>query len=156
MIDAELDFVRDAGGKVSSLVLHQDGRDMSMPRLNDAETKRIGDESAAPTGLAAQRFKNQKPTPGAEVAVRQKIADILAGQPKYDRMSPGLADVTRQQLPQLKTILANLGAIKSVTFKRVDKNGANVYDIEFEHGSTECQILMAPDGTIDSVGFRPL
>jgi CubicO group peptidase (beta-lactamase class C family) len=156
VVDAELDFVRDAGGKVSSLVLHQDGRDMSMARLNDAETKRIADESAARTGLAAQRFKNQKPTPGAEAAIRQNIADILAGQPKYDRMSPGLADVTRQQLPQLETIFANLGAIKSVTFKRVDKNGADVYDIEFEHGSTEWQIIMAPDGTIDSVGFRPL
>jgi len=49
-----------------------------------------------------------------------------------------------------------LGAIKSVTFKRVEKRGADVYDIEFEHGSTEWQIIMAPDGTIDSLGFRPL
>lgn len=156
VVDAELDFVRDTGGKISSLVLHQDGHDMSMPRLNDAEAKRITDESAARTALATQRFKNQKPTPGAEAAIRQNIADILAGQPKYDRMSPGLADVTRQQLPQLKTIFANFGAIKSVTFKRVEKDGADVYDIEFEHGSTEWQIVMAPDGTIDSVGFRPL
>jgi hypothetical protein len=106
--------------------------------------------------LAAQRFNDQKPTPGAEAAIRQNIADILAGQPKYDHMSPGLAEVTRQQLPQLKTILANLGAIKSVTFKRVQRDGADVYDVEFEHGSTEWHIMMAPDGTIDSVGFQPL
>lgn len=156
VVVAELDFVRDAGGKVSSLVLHQNGRDMSMPRVNDAEAKRIADESAARTALAAQHFNNQKPTPGAEAAIRQSIADILAGQPKYGRMSPGLAEVTRQQLPQLKTIFANLGAIKSVTFKRVEKRGADVYDIEFEHGSTEWQIIMAPDGTIDSLGFRPM
>ena len=71
-------------------------------------------------------------------------------------MSPGLAGVTRQQLPQLKSIFANLGAIKSVTFKRVEKNGADVYDIDFEHGSTEWQIILAPDGTIDTLGFRPL
>ena len=153
---AELDFVRDSGGKVSSLVLHQDGRDLSMPRLNDAEAKRIADASAARRALAAQRFNNQKPTPGAEAAIRQSIADILAGQPKYDRMSPGLAEATRQQLPQLKTIFANFGAIKSVTFKRVEKRGADVYDIEFEHGSTEWQIMLAPDGIIDSLGFRPL
>jgi hypothetical protein len=43
-----------------------------------------------------------------------------------------------------------------VTFKRIEKNGADVYDIEFEHGSTEWHIIMAPDGTIDSVGFRQL
>ena len=71
-------------------------------------------------------------------------------------MSPGLAEVTRQQLPQLKAIFVNLGAIKSVTFKHVEKMGADVYDIEFEHGSTEWQIIMAPDGTIESLGFRPL
>lgn len=156
VVDAELDFVRDPGGKVSSLVLHQDGSDMSMARLNDREAKRIADESTARTAFAAQRFKNQRPTPGAEAVIRQNIADILAGQPKYNHMSPGLADVTRQQLPQLKTIFANLGAIKSVAFKRVEKNGADVYDIEFEHGSTEWQIIMAPNGTIDSMGFRPL
>jgi hypothetical protein len=75
--------------------------------------KSIADESVARTALAAQRFKNQKPTPGAEAAIRQNIAAILAGQPTYDRMSPGLADVTRQQLPQLKAIFANLGGIKS-------------------------------------------
>lgn len=127
-----------------------------MARLSVEEAKRIADESAARAALAAQRFKDQKPTPGAEAAIRQNIADILAGQPKYDRMSPGLANVTRQQLPQLKSIFADLGAIKSVTFKRVEKNGADVYDIEFEHGSTEWQISIAPDGTIDRLGFRRL
>jgi bla regulator protein blaR1 len=125
-----------------------------MNRLSDAEGKRIIDESAARAALAAQRFKDQKPAPGAEDAIRQDIADIIAGQPKYERMSPGLAEVTRQQLPQLKTIFGNLGKIKSFTFKRVEKNGADVYDIEFEHGSTEWQIVMTSDGILDSVGFR--
>jgi len=156
VVDAELDFVRDTDQKISSLILHQDGRDVSMARLNEVEAKRIADESAARTALAAQRFSAQKPTPGAEAAIRQDIADILAGQPNYDRMSPPLADATRQQLPQLKNIFANLGSLKSVTFKRVEKNGADVFDIEFEHGSTEWHIVMAPDDTIDSVGFRPL
>lgn len=155
-VDAELEFVKDSGGKVSSLILHQNGHDTSMTRLNDAEAKRIAAQSAARTALAEQRFKDQKPTPGAETAIRQNIADIVAGQPKYGRMSPGLAGITRQQLPQLKSIFANLGAIKSVTFKRVEKNGADVYDVQFEHGSTEWQIIVAPDGTIDSLGFRPL
>ncbi|MGA9245197.1 MAG: serine hydrolase [Silvibacterium sp.] len=155
VVDAELEFVKDAGGRVSSLVLHQNGRDMTMAKLDDAEAKRITDESAARTALAGQRFKDQKPAPGAEAAIRQNIADILAGQPKYGRMSPGLADVTRQQLPQLKSIFANLGAIQSVTFKGVEKNGADVYEIKFDHGSTEWHIILAPDGTIDSLGFRP-
>ncbi len=156
VVDAEVEFVKDAGGKVTSAILHQNGQGTSMTRLNDAEAKRITDQSAANAAVAAQRFKDQKPAPGAEDAIRQNIADILAGEPRYDRMSPGLADATRQQLPQLKTILGNLGAIQSVTFKDVEKNGADVYDIKFEHGSTEWQIILAPDGIINSLGFRPL
>jgi len=154
VVDSEIGFVKDASGKVTTLVLHQNGHDTPMNRLSDAEGKRIIDESAARAALAAQRFKDQKPAPGAEDTIRQDIADIIAGQPKYERMSPGLAEVTRQQLPQLKTIFGNLGKIKSFTFKRVEKNGADVYDIEFEHGSTEWQIVMTSDGILDSVGFR--
>lgn len=153
-VDAEMEFIKDSNGKITSLVLHQNGHDTSMNRLDHAEGKRIIDESSAHAALAEQRFKDQKPTPGAEDAIRQVIASILAGQPKYDRMSPGLADTTRQQLPQLKTIFGNLGAIKSVTFKRVEKNGADVYDMEFEHGSTEWQVFMTPDGILDTVNFR--
>lgn len=118
---------------------------------DDAEAKRIADESAARDALAAQRFKDQKPTPGAEAAIRQSIADILAWQPKYGRVSPRLADVTRQQLAELKAIFVNLGTIKSVTFKRVEKSAADVYDIEFEHGLTEWRITIAPDRTIENL-----
>jgi hypothetical protein len=71
-------------------------------------------------------------------------------------MSPGLASATRQQLPGLKTLFATLGAVKSVTFKSVEKSGADVYDVEFDHGATEWRIIMAPDGKIDSVGFRQM
>jgi hypothetical protein len=58
-----------------------------MNRLSDAEGKRIIDESAARAALAAQRFKDQKPAPGTEDAIRQDIADIIAGQPKCDLSS---------------------------------------------------------------------
>ena len=38
-------------------------------------------------------------------------------------MSPALADLTRQQLPQIQTILGQLGAVESVTFKSVGPGG---------------------------------
>ena len=56
-------------------------------------------------------------------------------------------------LPQLKSIFANLGAIKSVTFKRVEKNGANVSDVDFEHGSTDWHIIIAPNGDHRNFGI---
>jgi hypothetical protein len=32
-VEAQLDFERDAGGKVVAVVLHQNGRDLRAPRL---------------------------------------------------------------------------------------------------------------------------
>jgi bla regulator protein blaR1 len=69
-------------------------------------------------------------------------------------MSSGLANATRQQLPQLKATLAKLGALESVTFKGVSLGGADIYEVKFEHGSTEWRILMQSDEKIASAGFR--
>ncbi len=35
VVDAQLDFQRDAGGKIVAVVLHQNGRDMRAPRMTD-------------------------------------------------------------------------------------------------------------------------
>jgi hypothetical protein len=69
-------------------------------------------------------------------------------------MSPGLADVTRRQLPQLKATITQLGAVESVTFKGVGPGGADIYEVKFEHGSTEWRIMLESDGKLASVGFR--
>lgn len=156
VVDADLDFVKDADGKVTSLTLHQNGNEVSMPRLSDAEAKRAADENAAREALAAKRFAEQRAAEGSEAAIRKNIADVAAGTPDYDAMSPELAAATQQQLDGIKTLFANLGAVKSVTFKSVEQSGADVYVVEFEHGSTEWRIMMAPDGKIDTLNFRPM
>jgi hypothetical protein len=71
-------------------------------------------------------------------------------------MSANLADATRQQLSQLKTIMDQLGALQMVTFKGVGPGGADIYEVKFEHGSTEWRIMMDSSGKIASVGSRPL
>jgi hypothetical protein len=45
--------------------------------------------------------------------------------------------------------------VKSVTFKGVAEDGADIYTVDFEHGSTEWHIIMSPDGKIESLNFRP-
>jgi CubicO group peptidase (beta-lactamase class C family) len=155
VVEAELDFVKDPNGKVTALVLHQNGHDVTMARLGDAQGKRIVDEGAAQAAAAAKRFKDQQAAPGSEAAIRRNISELQAGEPKYDLMSPGLAEATRAQLPGLKTMFANFGAVKSVTFKGVAENGADIYTVEFEHGSTEWHIMMSSDGKIESLNFRP-
>ena len=71
-------------------------------------------------------------------------------------MSPGLADVTRQQLPQLKATITKLGAVESVMFKGVGQGGADIFEVKFEHASTEWRITLESDEKVASVGFRPL
>jgi hypothetical protein len=127
-----------------------------MNRLDDAAVKRAADEAATKAASAAKRFEAQVAAPGGEAAIRQDIADLLAGTPRYDQMSPGLANATRQQLAHLTPLLTGLGALKSVEFMGVEQNGADSYHVEFEHGATEWRIIMAPDGKIDSLNFHPI
>ena len=94
-------------------------------------------------------------SPRTEAALRRDIEELRTGQPKYELMSSGLANVTRQQLPQLQATINQLGAVQSVTFKGVGPGGADIYDVKFEHGSTEWRIMMQSDLKVASVGFRP-
>lgn len=87
VVDAELDFMKDPDGKVTSLALHQGGRDTSMTRLDDASARKVFDEIAAKDALASKRFAAQKPAEGSEAAIRRDIAEIEAGRPNYDTMS---------------------------------------------------------------------
>jgi CubicO group peptidase (beta-lactamase class C family) len=147
VVDAQLTFHTDAQGKATEAILHQNGRDMAAKRIDEAQ-------AAALAAAAAKRFEDQRPAPGSEAALRRDIDELRLGEPKYELMSPGLADATRQQLPQLKAAIAQLGAVASVTFKGVGPDGADIYEVKFEHGSTEWRIILDSDGKVASVNFR--
>jgi CubicO group peptidase (beta-lactamase class C family) len=159
VVDAQIEFTKmDAQGVPGELILHQNGRDQPANRLNEAEAKQIEAESkeiADATAAAIKRFKDQTQDPRTEVALRREIEELRLGQPKYERMSSGLANVTRQQVPQLQAAITQLGAVESVTFKGVGPGGADIYEVKFEHGSTEWRLMMQSDLKVASVGFRP-
>jgi D-alanyl-D-alanine-carboxypeptidase/D-alanyl-D-alanine-endopeptidase len=148
-VDAQWTFDTDAQGHATQAILHQNGRDMAAKRIDEAQ-------AAALLAALAKRVKDQTQAPGSEAALRRDIEELRLGQPKYELMSPALADTTRQQLPQLKAILAELGAVQAVMFKGVGPGGADIYEVKFEHGSTEWRIMLESDGKIASVGFRRL
>lgn len=154
--DSYFVFVADTTGKVTALEWHQGGRVITMNRLDDAAAKRIADDVAARAAFAAKRFQAQLAAPGSEDAIRSYIAGVLAGSPHYDQMSPRLANVTRDQLLQNAPMFAAIGAVKSVTFKGVDQNGADIYQVEFEKATTGWQITLAPDGKIDSLNLSSM
>ena len=152
VVDAQIEFPKDdTQGKASQLILHQNGRDQTAKRLDDAEFKRIADAAA----VTAKRFKDQTPAPGSEAAVRRLIEETRLGKPNYDLMSPGMAAATRQQLPQLQSSIVQLGALQSLSFTGVGPAGADIYSAKFENGSLEYRIWLAPDGKIESANVRP-
>ena len=150
-INAEIEFPKDDTGPASQLILHQNGRDLTGKRLDDAEAKKIADTAAA----FEKRFKAQTAAPGSEGAVRRMIDELRTGKPNYDLMSPGLAEATRQQLPRLQSMIAAMGALQSVIFKGVGPGGADIYQVNFEKNSVDYRIWLGADGKVDSANLRP-
>jgi CubicO group peptidase (beta-lactamase class C family) len=152
VVNAELEFTKDDDrGRPTELILHQNGRDIVFKRLDDAQAKLLADAAAA----FAKRFKDQTPAPGGEAALRKMIEDLRLGQPDYDSMSPGLADATRQQLPQIQANISKLGALQSTTFKGVGPGGADIYLVRFEKGALEYRIWLGVNGKVESANFHP-
>jgi CubicO group peptidase (beta-lactamase class C family) len=150
-INAEIEFPKDEKGPASQLILHQNGRNMTGKRLDDVEAKKIADAAAA----FDKRFKDQTAAPGSEAAVRRMIGELQTGKPNYDLMSPGLAEVTRQQLPQLQSMIVAMGALQSVIFKGVGPGGADIYQVNFEKGSIDYRIWLGEEGKTESANLRP-
>ncbi|HXB68382.1 MAG TPA: serine hydrolase [Candidatus Acidoferrales bacterium] len=152
VVDAELEFTKDDDrGRPTELILHQNGRDMPAKRLDDAQAKLLADAAAA----FAKRFKDQTAAPGGETALRQMVEDLGLGKPNYDLMSPGLAEATRQQLPQLQSMISKLGAMQSMVFKGVGPGGADIYSVRFEKGALEYRIWLGVDGKVESANVHP-
>ena len=144
--DAQFEFPKTQGAeKARELTLHQNGREIKAPRMDQAAVDAL-----------ATRVKNQTPMPGSEAALRRMIEELRAGKPDYDRMAPDLAATTRENLADLRAMVSTLGAIRSVKFKGVGRAGADIYDVKFEHGLMEWRIAMGPDAKVTSVDVRTL
>jgi CubicO group peptidase (beta-lactamase class C family) len=151
VINAQIEFPKEEKGPASQLILHQNGRDMTGKRLDDVEAKKIADAAAA----FDKRFTDQTAAPGSEAAVRRMIGELQTGKPNYDLMSPGLAEVTRQQLPQLQSMIVAMGTLQSIIFKGVGPGGADIYQVNFEKGSIDYRIWLGADGKTESANLRP-
>jgi hypothetical protein len=95
------------------------------------------------------------PQPGTEAAVRRMSEELARGEPDYDLLSPGMAELMRGQLQGLQRRFSALGAIQSVSFVEVDAMGGDVYEVEYENGSLRWVIVLTPDGKTAAAGIRP-
>lgn len=150
-IDAQLSFDVGADGKATELTLHQNRMNHAATRLNDDEAKRIAESQAA----AAKRFQDQKQDPRTEAVLRRVVDELRRGQPDYEQMAPALANLTRQNLPQLQSTIQGLGAVGPASFKGINERGLDIYEVKFEKGVAEFRILLGVDGKVQTLGFRP-
>ncbi len=143
-IDARLTFDTDDRGRATKLVLHQNDQERSASRLEEAIARPIEEALAA----LNKRIHDQTPSPGGNSALRQLIVDLSAGTPNYDTMSPNLAAATREQLPQIRSLLMGLGELQSAIFKEVAPDGSDVYKLRFANGTAQCTLKLQADGVI--------
>ena len=148
LVDALITFVEDERGRTSSLVLHQGGTSYPMPRIDAATAQQI-------TSRTEEKVKSQAASPGTETALRRLIDGIIGGKPNYEEMSAGLAEATRQQLPNLQPGLAELRAVVSVTFLGVGAQGEDVYSVRHENGASHWRIALDSNGTIETAWVTP-
>jgi hypothetical protein len=118
--------------------------------IRDADDAQQGTIQAA----LEERIKNHQANPGTEAALRHMLEASASGMSDFDAMSPGLADAARQNNAAITAQLQKFGALQSVVFKTVSPNGADTFEVTFEHAKTDWTISLAPDGKIAGLGFR--
>ena len=148
VVDAQISFVTDAQGRATSLVLHQNGANLTMPRIEADVARQIASRTEA-------KVKSQTQSPGTEAALRRLIEGAQAHQQDYSVMSPALAEAIRRRAPELEATAIKLGAIQSVRFLGVDDLGNDVYDVRQEHGVTHWKIALDSKGLIATAWFAP-
>jgi CubicO group peptidase (beta-lactamase class C family) len=151
VVDAQVEFPKDDdSGKASQLTLHQNGRDMTGPRMDDAEAKKTTDAAAA----FAKRLKDQTPAAGSVEAANKMIHDLFNGKADESMMSPGAS--IRQQLARLQSEVAAFGAIEKIAFQGVGPGGADIYSVKSAKGAWEFRIWLTSDGKVEQANTRPI
>ena len=96
------------------------------------------------------------PAPGSEAALRAWETGMASGHPPYDIMSDAVGQMMKQAVDVMPADLSRRGALRSVTFLRVDLYGADIYDLTFANQSTlRFAITLGPDGKITKVIAQP-
>jgi hypothetical protein len=92
---------------------------------------------------------------GTEAALRQVVEGLSTGKPRYETMSPEVAEITKAQIGQLQQMVGGYGALKSVAFKGGDAGGHDFYEVAFDKGALRFTIGLNGEGKLSTIFFRP-
>ncbi len=143
------DFQIDAAGRVTALVLHQNGYELPAYRLDEA------------AGLAlekalAERIAANRPQPGSEAALRSHIDQLQRGKIDDRTLADGMAEAIRAIVPKIRPDMVALGPITAIRFQGVSPEGMDMYTVTHAHGARRWIIRLAHDGRIESMWFANL
>jgi hypothetical protein len=93
------------------------------------------------------------PSPHSEAALRSVIESVARGDLDYGTLTPDLVEPVKAQIPNLRKVLADLGPLKTLTFKQVDMMGADVYYATFANGAMDWVIYLTSEGRIAAVFY---
>jgi hypothetical protein len=112
--------------------------------------------TAMVSALAAPALAADGPHPGTEALLRHTLADLAVGRMDFDTVTDEIARVARPLMPQIYKDVQALGAVKSITFKRLDGAGSDVYEVRFERGVQTWVISIGSDGRATNLLYEPV
>lgn len=142
VLHATISFEVDQSGRATSAVLHQGDTDVKMQRIED------NDPLAVWTDERFKAIDDQIPSADAEKMLTGFIDGARTGQPNYDQINPPFATKVKKRIDQVKAALDYFGGVKSVKFRRVAQDGADIYDVQFDKGPTEWFVYLNPEGKL--------
>jgi len=127
IVPAQLSFNLDAGGNVTGVVLHQNGREQLFKRVDASVVKEAESE-------IQRRIDENKPDMERQALLRREIEAEQKGTPDLEIMSPSLKSAADQQWPTIQDTNRRLGKFLSLEFLHVDQRGWDIYHAKYEHG----------------------
>jgi hypothetical protein len=150
-VDVVVNFTVDANGRATSVQHRLGGWERTGSPVDEARARAV----MAYAEKTARRIKEQQAAPGSDAAIRELFAGLASGKPDYEILNPQMAEFTRQNLPGIQASIANLGALKGLTFRKVSDNGTDEYDADFEKGALRITLGLDWEGKIAGAFFAP-
>jgi hypothetical protein len=142
----KISFIHDESGQATGLLMYFDWPGnpftVSWARIDSATAQTIKANNEL-------RARSQTPVPGSDAALKRLIDGILAGKPNYDEMTPWYAGLLRQGWPITNSIYAKRGAVRSLEFRLVNRDGGDVYEVRQEGGVSYWIIYLDSNGLIE-------
>lgn len=148
VVVAKITFDFANGAVAKNLTLHQNGRDLSAPRIDEGMASRIAEATS-------NRKRNQSAYPGGATTVSNIVHELEQSSPALQGVAPTLGDAIEKQLPAIRAQLGKLGRLQSVDFVGVDAQGADTYLLKHEHGAQHAQVVFNSNGAVSGLFFSP-